>query len=70
MKELSQKPSINNILQSQVLGSSGLKKNIANTQEIIFDEFENKLINDSHNSTFLPRQNLPENGLVLDSGKI
>jgi hypothetical protein len=57
------------VMQSQLLGSSDVSKEIIeSTQAIMFDDFESNLRCGSHNSTFMKRQDAQKKNIVLVSG--
>ncbi|XP_011498990.1 PREDICTED: uncharacterized protein LOC105363094 [Ceratosolen solmsi marchali] len=60
--------SVSRVTQSQVLGCSDVNKEIIeSTQAIVFDDFESNIKSNSHNSTFLKREDSSSNNVVLVS---
>ncbi|XP_016836577.1 uncharacterized protein LOC100679381 isoform X2 [Nasonia vitripennis] len=56
----------NSVAQSQMLASSDIDREIIeSTQAIMFDDFENDIKGNSHNSTFRSRQETSQNSVVL-----
>lgn len=57
-------------VQSQIMGSSELQKEIEeSTQALMFDDFEENIkSNNVHNSTFRPRQDGSDKNIVLLAG--
>lgn len=57
------------VSQSQTLASSDIDREIIeSTQAIMFDDFENDMKGNSHNSTFRSRQEASQNSVVLVTG--
>lgn len=57
------------VSQSQMLASSEIDREIIeSTQAIMFDDFENDIKGNSHNSTFRSRQEATQNNVVLVTG--